>query len=54
MIDCLQCLLLLLLQTPVKECMLRYIYQTSNLKSEHGGNVLELIRTGIRLATSGP
>lgn len=53
MIDCLQCLLLLLLQTPVKECMLRYICQTSNLKSEHGGNVLELIRTGIRLATSG-
>ena len=53
MIDCIQYLLLLLVQTSAKDCVLRYIYQTSNLKSEHGGNVLELIRTGIRFAISG-
>lgn len=52
-IDCIQYLLLLLVQTSAKDCVLRYIYQTSNLKSEHGGNVLELIRTGIRFAISG-
>ncbi|KAK8800272.1 hypothetical protein WA171_004907 [Blastocystis sp. BT1] len=51
-IDALFLLLLIQLQTSVRDIFTRYITQTTNLKSDHGINVIELIRMGLRLAVS--
>ncbi|KAK8796502.1 hypothetical protein WA588_000633 [Blastocystis sp. NMH] len=51
-LDGLFMLLLFQLQTPAKDIINDYITQTSSLKSDHGNNVIDFVRMGLRLAVS--